>query len=181
MISQEVQNPGRTPRDHLSSHARRSPGTGRPHRRAAGGRAAPPPDTARQPEAACFWQVVPGLRWFRDRTAIGALARDHAVSRATAYRYVDEVIEVLAAEVPELPTVLEGPPTATAGTSRASSGPTGSRCGSRPSSRDRSTTSPPPGSTPCQPSTAPQPSDCQPGRPRIPGRRDRHQDPDAPA
>ena len=55
----------------------------------------------------CFWQAVLGLRWFRDRTAIGALARDHGVSRATAYRYVDEVIEVLAAEVPELPTALE--------------------------------------------------------------------------
>jgi hypothetical protein len=25
----------------------------------------------------CFWQAVPGLRWFRDRTAIDALARDH--------------------------------------------------------------------------------------------------------
>ena len=51
----------------------------------------------------CFWHAVLGLRWFRDRTAIGALARDHGVSRATAYRYVDEVIEVLAAEVPSCP------------------------------------------------------------------------------
>ncbi len=25
---------------------------------------------------ACFWQAVPGLRWFRDRAAPGALARD---------------------------------------------------------------------------------------------------------
>ena len=54
----------------------------------------------------CFWQAVLGLRWFRDRTAIGALARDHGVSRATGYRYVDEVIEVLAAEAPELPEAL---------------------------------------------------------------------------
>ena len=35
----------------------------------------------------CFWQPVLGLRWFRDRTASDALARDHRVSRATAYRY----------------------------------------------------------------------------------------------
>jgi hypothetical protein len=55
----------------------------------------------------CFWQAVLGLRWFRDRTAAGALARDHGVSRATAYRYVDEVIAVLAAQAPELPQALE--------------------------------------------------------------------------
>ncbi len=55
----------------------------------------------------CFWQAVLGLRWFRDRTAIDALARDHGISRATAYRYVAEVIEVLAARVPELPEALE--------------------------------------------------------------------------
>ena len=55
----------------------------------------------------CFWQAVLGVRWFRDRTAIDALARDHGISRATAYRYVDEVIEVLAAEAPELPQALE--------------------------------------------------------------------------
>jgi hypothetical protein len=54
----------------------------------------------------CYWQAVLGLRWFRDRTAIGALARDHGVSRATGCRYVDEVIGVLAAEAPELPEAL---------------------------------------------------------------------------
>jgi hypothetical protein len=54
----------------------------------------------------CFWQAVLGLRWFRDRTAIDALARDHGISRATAYRYVDEVIAVLAAEAPGLPDAL---------------------------------------------------------------------------
>jgi len=149
----------------------------------------------------CFWQAVLGLRWFRDRTAIDALARDHGVSPATACRYVDEVIEVLAAEASELPAALEraraeglafvildgkiipadrcrDKTTSVKGeavdlwysgkahrhgeTSRPSSGPTGSRCGSRPPSRDRSTTSPPPASTPCQPSTAPQAWDCQP-------------------
>ena len=37
----------------------------------------------------CFWQAVLVLRWFRDRTAPDALARDHGISRATAYRYLD--------------------------------------------------------------------------------------------
>jgi DDE superfamily endonuclease len=55
----------------------------------------------------CFWQAVLGLRWFRDRTAPEALARDHGISRATAYRYRDEVIEVLADEAPELRAALD--------------------------------------------------------------------------
>ena len=54
----------------------------------------------------CIWQAVLGGRWFRGDTAIDALARDHQISRATAYRYVDEVIEVLAAEAPDLPEAL---------------------------------------------------------------------------
>ena len=48
-----------------------------------------------------------GLRWFRDRTTADALARDHGISRATAYRYLDEFITVLAAEAPELREALE--------------------------------------------------------------------------
>ena len=55
----------------------------------------------------CFWQAVLGLRWFRDRTTCDALARDHGISRATAYRYLDEVIAVLAGQAPELPAALE--------------------------------------------------------------------------
>ena len=47
------------------------------------------------------------MRWFRDRTTADALARDHGISRATAYRYLDEVIIVLAQEAPELREVLE--------------------------------------------------------------------------
>jgi hypothetical protein len=39
---------------------------------------------------------VLGLQWFRDRATPEALARDHGVSRATADRYVDEVVAVLA-------------------------------------------------------------------------------------
>ena len=48
-----------------------------------------------------------GLRWFRDRTTADALARDHGVSRATAYRYLDEVILVLAQQAPDLRRMLE--------------------------------------------------------------------------
>jgi hypothetical protein len=55
----------------------------------------------------CFWQAVLGLRWFRDRTAADALARDQGISRATAYRYLDEVIMVLAGQAPELRDALE--------------------------------------------------------------------------
>jgi hypothetical protein len=55
----------------------------------------------------CFWQAVLGLRWFRDRTTPEALARDHGVSRATAYRYVDEVVAVLAQQAPDLHQALE--------------------------------------------------------------------------
>jgi hypothetical protein len=55
----------------------------------------------------CFKQAVLGLRWFRDRTTCEALARDHGISRATAYRYVDEVIEVLAEQAPDLRQALE--------------------------------------------------------------------------
>ena len=55
----------------------------------------------------CFWQAVLGLRWFRDRATADALARDHGISRATAYRYLDEVILVLAAQAPELAGALE--------------------------------------------------------------------------
>ena len=55
----------------------------------------------------CFWEAVLALRWFRDRTCPGALARDHGISRATAYRYVDEVIEVLADQAPDLRQALE--------------------------------------------------------------------------
>ncbi|WP_026448813.1 transposase family protein [Actinopolyspora mortivallis] len=50
----------------------------------------------------CFWQAVLGLRWFRDRTDPARLARDHGVARATAYRYLDEVITVLADQAPDL-------------------------------------------------------------------------------
>jgi hypothetical protein len=55
----------------------------------------------------CFWQAVLVLRWFRDHTDPAALGRDHGISRATAYRYIDEVIEVLAARAPDLHEALQ--------------------------------------------------------------------------
>lgn len=50
----------------------------------------------------CYGQAVLGLRWFRQNTDITALARDHGISRATGYRYLDEVVTVLAAQAPDL-------------------------------------------------------------------------------
>jgi hypothetical protein len=55
----------------------------------------------------CFWEAVLGVRWFREPTMPEALARDHGISRATAYRYVDEVIAVLAEQAPDLHQALE--------------------------------------------------------------------------
>jgi hypothetical protein len=55
----------------------------------------------------CSWEAVLALRWFRYRTCPDALARDHGISRATAYRYLDEVIEVLASQAPDLRKALE--------------------------------------------------------------------------
>lgn len=66
------------------------------------GRAALPRHPKGSRALTCFWEVVLGLRWFRDRTACDALARDHGISRATAYRYQDEVIAVLAEQAPDL-------------------------------------------------------------------------------
>jgi hypothetical protein len=50
----------------------------------------------------CFRQAVLGLCWFRQDVEVTALARDHGVSRATGYRYLDEVIKVLADQAPNL-------------------------------------------------------------------------------
>jgi hypothetical protein len=48
-----------------------------------------------------------GLRWLRDRTTADALARDHGVSWATAYRNLDDVIIVLADQAPDLRRALQ--------------------------------------------------------------------------
>jgi DDE superfamily endonuclease len=52
-------------------------------------------------------QAVLALRWFRDRTRIEALGRDHGISRATAYRYVAEAVDVLSEQAPGLGEALE--------------------------------------------------------------------------
>ncbi|MEV4090578.1 transposase family protein [Nonomuraea fuscirosea] len=54
-----------------------------------------------------FWQAVLVLRWFRGESDIPKLGRDHGVSRATAYRYIAEGIDVLAAQAPDLHAALD--------------------------------------------------------------------------
>lgn len=49
-----------------------------------------------------FWQAVLILRWFRGEHDIPKLGPDHRISRATAYRYIAEGIDVLAAQAPDL-------------------------------------------------------------------------------
>jgi hypothetical protein len=55
----------------------------------------------------CREQAILVLRRFRDRTRVDQLGRDHGVSRATAYRYVGEGTEVLAAQAPDLHEALQ--------------------------------------------------------------------------
>ncbi|MBN6054652.1 IS5/IS1182 family transposase [Nonomuraea sp. RK-328] len=54
-----------------------------------------------------FRQAVMVLRWFRGERDIAKLGREHRVSRATAYRYIHEGINLLAAQAPDLPEALE--------------------------------------------------------------------------
>lgn len=42
------------------------------------------------------------MRWYHDANRVAALERNHGLSQATAYRYLHEGIDVLAAEAPEL-------------------------------------------------------------------------------
>lgn len=55
----------------------------------------------------CRQQALFGLAWFRDRCSIPRLGAGFGLSQATACRYIDEVIDVLAAEAPELREQLE--------------------------------------------------------------------------
>lgn len=55
----------------------------------------------------CWRQAVLGLVWFRKREDMTVLAAGFAISRATAYRYRDEVITVLAAQAPDLHDALQ--------------------------------------------------------------------------
>jgi DDE superfamily endonuclease len=55
----------------------------------------------------CYRQALFGLAWFRDRVSVPRLGAGFGLSQATAYRYLDEVTEVLAARAPDLREALE--------------------------------------------------------------------------
>jgi hypothetical protein len=46
------------------------------------------------------------LVWFRERRDVAITGKGFGISQATAYRYLDEAIDVLAAQAPELPEAL---------------------------------------------------------------------------
>jgi hypothetical protein len=50
----------------------------------------------------CYRQAVLVLRWFCDGTRLAQLATDNRIGRSTAYRYLHEGIDVLAAAAPGL-------------------------------------------------------------------------------
>jgi hypothetical protein len=54
----------------------------------------------------CFKQAVLVIRWFLDATRIRQLARDNQIGRSTAYDYLHEGIDVLAAQTPSLHSAL---------------------------------------------------------------------------
>ena len=54
----------------------------------------------------CERQALFALVWFRERRAVALIGKGLGISQATAYRYLDEAIEVLAARAPDLHTVL---------------------------------------------------------------------------
>jgi hypothetical protein len=55
----------------------------------------------------CYRQALLGLVWFREKRPIPLIGRGFGVSQATSYRYVNEVIEVLADQAPDLRNALE--------------------------------------------------------------------------
>lgn len=59
-----------------------------------------------QRAATCWSQALLVLRWFKDDAKLHLLARDATISQATAYRYLHEGIEVIAAHAPDLHEVL---------------------------------------------------------------------------
>lgn len=54
----------------------------------------------------CFRQALFALVWFRERRPIPLIGRGFGISQATSYRYLDEVISVLAACAPDLRAAL---------------------------------------------------------------------------
>lgn len=59
-----------------------------------------------QRAATVYVQALMVLRWFKEDTDLRILARDAGVSIATAYRYLHEGIDVIAAHAPDLVDVL---------------------------------------------------------------------------
>ena len=55
----------------------------------------------------CWKQAIFALAWFRDRPDIRRLGVGFGISQATAYRYKDEAVEVLAAKAPSLREALD--------------------------------------------------------------------------
>ena len=55
----------------------------------------------------CWKQAVFALAWFRDRPDIRRLGAGFGISQATAYRYKDEAVGVLAAKAPSLREALD--------------------------------------------------------------------------
>ena len=55
----------------------------------------------------CYRQALFALAWFRDKGDIPRLGAGFGLPQSTAYRYLDEVIEVLAARAPGLQQALE--------------------------------------------------------------------------
>jgi hypothetical protein len=54
-----------------------------------------------------YRQAVFGLAWFREKRDIPNLGRGFGLSQATSYNYINETIDVLAAEAPDLHEALE--------------------------------------------------------------------------
>jgi hypothetical protein len=84
----------------------------------------------------CYKQAVFGLAWFRDKGDIRRLGAGFGLPQSTAYRYLEEVIGVLAARAPGLQEALErAPRLAMAGDSCSTSAgtiPGFARCSRRP-------------------------------------------------
>lgn len=55
----------------------------------------------------CGKQALFALIWFRERRDIALIGRGLGISQATAYRYLDEAIEVLDAQAPDLHQTLQ--------------------------------------------------------------------------
>jgi hypothetical protein len=55
----------------------------------------------------CWFQALLGLVWFRKNEEMTTLAAGFGISRATGYRYRDEVLTVLSAQAPDLHDALQ--------------------------------------------------------------------------